>query len=320
MGALSSCPSCHAPLPAGAFMCPKCELVVDGAQAEENPLPPRESSIVFTLLAPADAQLQKKPGPPPPPPGAVEMEDGGEEGEVELRPTVGFAQKPSGTSVPTVIGKLDPNRYTLTTFEAFVVSLCDGNSTVEHIGHAAGLKTVEIQAVLHSLERRGVLKLAEARPALARPPAPAPQAPGGDPIQVQAKAATGRIPRAAVVPAPSAPQAPAKAGTAEGPEQGAEASLQEAIALEKRGNLRGAIHALARAIEHSSQPAPLYNRLALVVIKERRDFAMAESLLKKAVGLDPSKEVYAKNLQFAARLARANPSSRSGSLPRPSKP
>ena len=73
--------------------------------------------------------------------------------------------------------------------------------------------------------------------------------------------------------------------------------LQEAIQLEQQGNLAGAIELLEVAIEHSKEPAPLYNRLALVLIKERRDYERAEELLEKAQALDPTNRTYQSNLQ-----------------------
>ncbi|HEY3445275.1 MAG TPA: hypothetical protein VGK67_02880 [Myxococcales bacterium] len=267
-------------------MCPHCELVVDGAQVERDPLPPREPSLVFSLLAPADSKLEKAPGPPPPPPGAMQGdEEEEEEGvEVEERPTAAFSSLPNPLGRPTVIGKLDPKRYTLTTFEAYVVSLVDGVADVETLGKAVGLKTVEIQSVLHSLERRAVLVI--------NPPPAAPE-----PVRTTVPGVDIGVDRASVRTKPFRAAAPAG--------MGAKASLQEAIELERKGDFRGAIKVLARAIELTDQPAPLYNRLALVVIKERRDFAVAENLLKKAVQLDPKREIYLKNLAFASRLAKA---------------
>ncbi len=50
-------------------------------------------------------------------------------------------------------------------------------------------------------------------------------------------------------------------------------------------------------------PAPLYNRLALVLLDQRRDLARAEGLLRKAVEIDPSNDVYSKNLYKVLGLA-----------------
>ncbi len=268
-------------------MCPHCELVVDGGQVERAPLPPREPSLVFSLLAPADARLEKAPGPPPPPPDALVDSSPGGLGEDEDEPTVLFKALPDLLAVPVVVGGLDPKRYGLTAFEAYIVALADGSVDVETLGKAVGIKNVEIQSVLHSLVARGVLKM---NPPPAEPPPLATTAPGVG-LDI------GELERAARRTEPFRQAAPAG--------RGQKASLQEAIALEKRGDLKGAIKVLAKAIEQSDQPAPLYNRLALVVIKERRDFAMAEHLLKKAVQLEPKREVFLKNLAFAARLAKA---------------
>ncbi|MGC4119001.1 MAG: hypothetical protein QM765_31415 [Myxococcales bacterium] len=262
-------------------MCPSCELVVDGAQVERAPLPPHEPSLVFALLAPADAKLEKAPGPPPPPREAFEDSPRGCAAD-EDEPTVLFRTLPNPLGVPIVVGKLDGKRSALTTFEAYVVSKVDGSSDVESLGKMVGLQRVEIQSLVHSLVDRGLLKMT---PPPAVPAALRTTAPGGFELD-----------RASVRTEPFRQAAPAGLGQ--------KASLQEAIALEQKGDFKGAIKVLAKAIELSDQPASLYNRLALVVIKERRDFAMAENLLQKAVQLDPKREVFLKNLAFASKLVR----------------
>jgi hypothetical protein len=75
-----------------------------------------------------------------------------------------------------------------------------------------------------------------------------------------------------------------------------ESPLQRAITLEKAGRMKECIAHLERAIEVSAEPAPLFNRLALVLLKERRDLKGAEALLHKALEHDPDCDVYRQNL------------------------
>ena len=72
--------------------------------------------------------------------------------------------------------------------------------------------------------------------------------------------------------------------------------LERAITLERRGEVDGAIHILKRAITQVKEPAALYNKLALILVNQRKDFRQAEELLNKAIALDPNKPVYQQNL------------------------
>ena len=75
-----------------------------------------------------------------------------------------------------------------------------------------------------------------------------------------------------------------------------ENSLQHALTLERRGQVTGAISVLKVAIARAPSPAPLYNRLALVILNQRRDAKQAEQLIQKAIELDPENQVYRENL------------------------
>jgi Flp pilus assembly protein TadD len=81
--------------------------------------------------------------------------------------------------------------------------------------------------------------------------------------------------------------------------------LQKAIELERSGDYAGAIRVLELAIARSDDPAPLYNRLAIAVVKERRDLSAAEELLQKALALDPDNEVYRQNLMKVLSMSAA---------------
>ena len=81
--------------------------------------------------------------------------------------------------------------------------------------------------------------------------------------------------------------------------------LQRAIALEREGDLGKAIDVLEQGVAVSKDPAPLYNRLALVLVRERRDYARAEQCMVKACGLQPNNPVYEQNLQRVIMMAAA---------------
>lgn len=67
-----------------------------------------------------------------------------------------------------------------------------------------------------------------------------------------------------------------------------------------------AIEVLKRALERAAAPAPLYNKLALILLHQRRDYSEAASLLERAVELEPNNSVYQQNLLKVVGLAAAN--------------
>ncbi len=173
---------------------------------------------------------------------------------------------PDTKQIPVAAGSIDPVKHRLTSFEAYVLSLVDGLADIETLANIAGLQAVEMQTLLQSLAERGVLKLVEP----AAPP----------------KTVLGKVPTAKVVTF----RQPAKAPSEQLP------PLQRAIELENKGQLKAAIQVLETALASSTEPAPLYNRLALVLVKDTGDFARAESLLRKAIELAPKRELYKRNL------------------------
>jgi type IV pilus assembly protein PilB len=76
----------------------------------------------------------------------------------------------------------------------------------------------------------------------------------------------------------------------------AESVLERAISLERRGEVEGAIHVLKRAITQVKEPAALCNKLALILVNQRKDYRQAEELLNKAIELEPQNDVYQQNL------------------------
>jgi type IV pilus assembly protein PilB len=80
------------------------------------------------------------------------------------------------------------------------------------------------------------------------------------------------------------------------PQAQMENSIQAALALERRGEVDGAISVLRTAISRSPNPATLYNRLALVILNQRKDARQAEELIQKAIELEPENPVFKANL------------------------
>lgn len=74
-------------------------------------------------------------------------------------------------------------------------------------------------------------------------------------------------------------------------------TLQVALRMEQGGRLDEAIRFLERSIAQSPEAASLYNRLAIILMRERGDYRRAETLIRKAIELAPENNVYGANLQ-----------------------
>lgn len=90
-------------------------------------------------------------------------------------------------------------------------------------------------------------------------------------------------------------------------DRAAEPALQVAIRMEQDGRIDEAVRYLERAITRSPDAASLLNRLAIILLRDRRDFLEAERLLRRALELEPEHEVYKKNLVMVlGQAAREN--------------
>lgn len=89
------------------------------------------------------------------------------------------------------------------------------------------------------------------------------------------------------------------------PDQGAENVIEQAITLERGGEVNRAIEVLKRGMARVRDPAPIYNKLALILLNQRRDYRGAEDLLRRAIDLEPENSVYEKNLGRVVNLALA---------------
>ena len=74
-------------------------------------------------------------------------------------------------------------------------------------------------------------------------------------------------------------------------------TLQVALRMEQGGRLDEAIRFLEKSISQSPEAASLYNRLGIILMRERGDYRRAETLIRKAIELAPENTVYSTNLQ-----------------------
>ncbi|HEX8703109.1 MAG TPA: tetratricopeptide repeat protein [Myxococcaceae bacterium] len=134
--------------------------------------------------------------------------------------------------------------------------------------------------------------------------------------------ASRTVPAPVPVVAPVAPPPPSKpasrAGAVASPAHSSASSaperledlLQRVVRFEREGQVDRAIELLKRGLAKTSAPAPLYNKLALILVDQRKDFTQAAELLKRAVELDPRNPVYPQNLSKVMGLAANAPNSR----------
>ena len=74
-------------------------------------------------------------------------------------------------------------------------------------------------------------------------------------------------------------------------------TLQVALRMEQGGRLDEAIRFLEKSISQSPEAPSLYNRLGIILMRERADYRRAEVLIRKAIELAPDNTVYSSNLQ-----------------------
>lgn len=98
-------------------------------------------------------------------------------------------------------------------------------------------------------------------------------------------------------PGGSAPSAPKEESQLPIADVLAKDTLQVALRMEQSGRLDEAIRFLEKSIAQSPEAASLYNRLGIILMRERADYRRAEILIRKATELAPDNTVYATNLQ-----------------------
>ncbi len=106
-----------------------------------------------------------------------------------------------------------------------------------------------------------------------------------------------KVKRADASSAPSAGAAPKEEKEQPLADVLARDTLQVALRMEQGGRLDEAIRFLEKSISQSPEAASLYNRLGIILMRERADYRRAESLIRKAIELAPENTVYTTNLQ-----------------------
>ncbi|NVJ20775.1 general secretion pathway protein GspE [Myxococcus sp. AM011] len=260
-----ACPHCGAPTLPKDFQCPRCELLL---VRHVEDLPPRDNvSLVRALLT------QPEPNGTSGTPRAPQTE--------ATRTSTFDAPTGGANARPFIVGGLKIANLRLSPFEAYVLSLVDGHTSLADLSLITQLAEVELRALFASLEERGVTQLYEVPPPMARPaPTPAPSR------------------GAASEAAPPPPPAPRPVTHAPVPRAGDanEDLLQRVIRMEQEGRWSEAVELLERGIGLLPSPAPLYNRLGMIVVNHHRDYARATTLFQKAADLEPENNLYTMNL------------------------
>ncbi|RKH13638.1 general secretion pathway protein GspE [Corallococcus sp. CA047B] len=291
------CPHCGAPSKPGDFQCARCELLL--VRSVED-LPPRDNVSLVRALLTQPEQTGARGVPKP--------------SQQEATRVVSFQAKTKagGPPVrPVIVGGLDIARMNLSPFEAYVLSMVDGRTALSEMALITQVTEVELRALFESLSERGVTKLVgtlasaevEARGEVAPAPvqavraAPAPVAPAAPVARTPAPGANVAATRTQA-PLPSVSLAGALAAKPAAPraEDTREEVLQRVVRLERAGKMTEALDLLERSIALLAQPAPLYNRMGMIVLNHHRDYTRASAFFQKAADLEPENSVYTMNL------------------------
>ena len=84
----------------------------------------------------------------------------------------------------------------------------------------------------------------------------------------------------------------------------AQGALQVAQQMEQAGRLEEAVSYLERALDRHPDAAPLYNRLATILMRDFEDFARAEELILQALRLAPGQPMFTRNLNQVRQQMR----------------
>jgi hypothetical protein len=272
-----TCPGCGAPTAPGQVRCGECGLLLEGVEPEATRV--AEPSLVRAFLSQSTSGLHQVPGPE------------------RLEPTdPGHGPMVTGQSIVRLCAGLDVVVRPLYEFEAYLCAFLDGTSPLREVARAAELAEVEALAMVASLLERGIVELPE-------PPQLGDEVPT-DPGQV-------------FEPTPSGPTQTLQPTKVARSPQRPEPLLQQVSLLEQQGRIDDAVRLLEEGIAQTRRPAPLYNHLALVLLRERGERATAEEMLRRAMTLEPAVDVYRENL--AKVYAQAVVPERPGSPP-PRKP
>jgi hypothetical protein len=322
------CPECHEPIAPDDFQCESCELLLN-PQLASGEYVITDPSIVRALLSPPMRTSSR------------EIPAIAQRGGVHDAITARFSMPLDEDTVPYLKAGLGIALQPLHPFEAYVASFIDGNQTVAALAQAAKLRPVEVMVVLKSLFEQKLVEL-HRQPAPASPEEDLPLLNGaefledappivqGSPVQPKPPPPPPRLPvvtpalrpRAGAASSPSpapAPKAPAASRTLSpppapskpaSPVSRTEDLLQRAVRLEREGQVDKAIELLKRELARVHAPAPLYNKLALILVNQRKDYTQASELLEQAVELEPNNPVFQQNLLKVVGMAASAPGSR----------
>jgi type IV pilus assembly protein PilB len=311
-----ACPHCGATVSPNDFQCTRCELLLVRSPDE---LHNRDNvSLVRALISEPERQITA---------------------EVPVNPhmakTRASAYVPdpaTAKKVPIIIGELSGVlEKPLHPFEAYVLSVVDGRTSIADISRITQLSEVELLAIFDSLGERQFTQLSgpEVKPAAAprlgpeprsagaapaAAPAPAPRL-GPEPKSTRSQAAathppspprsqppSPQVPTSPPVPEP-APGKAASPGVAQPHGRSQEDGIiQRAVQLERSGRIEEAIELLEAGISKLSKPAPLYNRLGMILLNQRQDYTRATKLFQKAADLEPDNSTYMMNLYTVLSL------------------
>ncbi|MBL9038384.1 MAG: hypothetical protein JNG84_07720, partial [Archangium sp.] len=285
--AAETCPTCRKPVKPSDFMCPRCELILHPALAPEKPN--HDISVVRRMLEAPRAEIPGTLAPKPPKLARSSAHRSTGRTKVMTLP-------PELDGTPRVVaGLASLDSFKLTEFEAWLVSLVDGRSTAAQLAQRANLKDIELRIVVQTLRSRGVLDLVPTAKA-APPTKPAPARPTLAPVPLGETIAstdpriryTSKNQKRIVDALKNVKRSPTGLTTtadalADAP--GSDADIQVALRMEQGGRNDEAIRFLEKALEARPNAGPLYNRLAVVLVRERADFARAERLLQRAIEL-----------------------------------
>jgi hypothetical protein len=296
------CPECHAPIAPDSFQCEHCELLLN-PQLASGEYVITDPSIVRALMSPPMRTSTRE---IPALPQRTRLEDA---------VTVRFAVPLDEDTVPYLTAGIDIALQPLPPFEAYVASFIDGNQTVAALAREAKLPEIEIKVVLKSLFDRHFVEL-HRQPAPASPEEALPLLNGADFLEEAAPPpppppprAQPPLPRIPFHTPPPVARPPVQAPIAPPPER-TEDFLQRVVRLEREGQVDRAIELLKRGLERFSAAAPLYNKLALILVSQRKDYLQATELLERAVELEPNNPVFQQNLLKVVSLAASAPGAR----------
>ncbi|NOK22166.1 general secretion pathway protein GspE [Corallococcus carmarthensis] len=319
------CPHCGASCKPGDFQCARCELLL--VRSVED-LPPRDNVSLVRALLTKPEQTGARGVPRPPQQEATRV--------VSFQAQAQGPAKGKGPPVrPVIVAGLDLVNRPLSPFEAYVLSFVDGRTALSDMAMITQVTELELRAVFESLSERGVTKLVgtlasvdasftgDGAPAFSRPQASSSGETSfsgdGTPVFGRGEPKSPPSAKAGAARAPGArPQAPMPAVTlgaaltakppavspapAPRTEDAQEEVLQRVVRLEQAGKTAEALDLLERSIALLQKPAPLYNRMGMIILNHQRDYTRASAFFQKASDLEPENSVYTMNLYSVLAL------------------